>query len=501
MKHLKLKHCVLLSIATVTVIAACGGNDPAVEVTKGTVFTNATVVNPRDGSTLTGMAVVVDAGKITNVVPMARLSITSPGVTKMDIAGKYVVPGYLDMHTHLFDFPDVQRQAGLMVVNGITGVREMRGSADEIVAARQLSADNAAGKVVSPEVLAMAGPIIGVQVIPPSRAASDAVAEVQKEKAYGVDFIKVLSANRDATLALISEAKNQGIYVAGHLSVNLSARDSSNAGWRGVEHNLNLPIDCSTQEDAIRAAKLAAVTPPVPAGALTPAENAQMVDTYSEAKCIALAQTFVKNNTWSIPTLYRIQSLSLMDAPTYQTDPNLQYVSKATLAGWKAATANYSNVNPQSTKDTNAKLVTLMKSLSKLLKQNNVKMLAGSDTSLIAPWVVPGFSLHQEFSLLQAAGLTPLQILQMTTINGAEFMHRESTMGTVDAGKNADLVILNDDPLASVANLSKISGVVLRGRYLAQADLDKIKSDTAAYYASQPVARVLSVSAILAHTD
>ncbi len=98
-----------------------------------------------------------------------------------------------------------------------------------------------------------------------------------------------------------------------------------------------------------------------------------------------------------------------------------------------------------------------------MLKQNGVKMLAGSDFGGI--WLIPGFSLHQEFHELAASGFSPLEILQMTTLNGAQFMHREATMGTVDEGKNADLVLLDANPIKDVANLDKIAAVVLKGKY------------------------------------
>jgi len=106
--------------------------------------------------------------------------------------------------------------------------------------------------------------------------------------------------------------------------------------------------------------------------------------------------------------------------------------------------------------------------LPKLLKTKGVKMLAGSDTSTIATWVIPGVSLHQEFRLLAAGGMSPLEFLQMTTLNGAEFLHREATMGTVEEGKNANLVLLDANPIVDVANFDKISAVVLRGKYFSK---------------------------------
>ena len=94
--------------------------------------------------------------------------------------------------------------------------------------------------------------------------------------------------------------------------------------------------------------------------------------------------------------------------------------------------------------------------------------------------------MHQEFRELAAAGLSPLEILQMSTLNVAEFLHREATMGTVDEGKNGDLVLLDANPIADVANLSKISAVVLNGKYFSQPQLEKLKADVATAYEAQP---------------
>lgn len=127
----------------------------------------------------------------------------------------------------------------------------------------------------------------------------------------------------------------------------------------------------------------------------------------------------------------------------------------------------------------------LIRKLTKLLKQNGVKMLAGSD--LGGTFVIPGFSLHQEFRERAASGLSPLEVLQMTTLNGAEFLHREATMGTVDEGKNADLVLLDANPIEDVANLAEISAVFLKGRYFSKEALEKLKSDVADAYKNQPL--------------
>jgi imidazolonepropionase-like amidohydrolase len=101
---------------------------------------------------------------------------------------------------------------------------------------------------------------------------------------------------------------------------------------------------------------------------------------------------------------------------------------------------------------------------------------------------------------LAAAGFSPLEILQATTLNGARFVGREATMGTVEQGKNADLVLLDANPTADVANLDKISAVVLKGKYYSRAALDRLLSDVAAAYAAAPL-KELSTALDPTHFD
>jgi imidazolonepropionase-like amidohydrolase len=110
--------------------------------------------------------------------------------------------------------------------------------------------------------------------------------------------------------------------------------------------------------------------------------------------------------------------------------------------------------------------------LTRMFDGAGVRMMAGTDNGN----EVPGQSLHQEFDEVAKAGLSPLKILQMTTLNGAEFLGRTATMGSVAVGKNADLVLLDANPVESVKNLHRIAGVVRAGYYYSRWDLDALKS-------------------------
>ena len=108
--------------------------------------------------------------------------------------------------------------------------------------------------------------------------------------------------------------------------------------------------------------------------------------------------------------------------------------------------------------------------------------MLGSDAPQL--FSVPGFSLHREMQAMIKAGLTPYQVLEAGTRNPAIYLKAASDFGTVETGKRADLILLEDNPLKDVANVAKRAGVMVNGRWLAESELRKMLDDLAASYAA-----------------
>jgi imidazolonepropionase-like amidohydrolase len=466
------------------------------QVTGGVVLRGVTVVNTRDGSLLRDMDVIIDGGKIANILPAAEVTV-GRGAQNVDARGKFVVPGYLDMHAHSLQSNDVEGSLTLMLANGITGFRQMAGSPELLEARRQ-------GKplptIYAPEVLAMPGTILTrANAATPALA----VAEVQRQKAMGADFIKVIDTNATTFPAIAAEANRLGIPFLGHLPETVDVRDTARLGMHSIEHlgpNASVLLGCSTDEAALRdsiAHKPAAAPPVAPAGdpadlivraTTNPIAYAdpfeftlmqRVLDTYNEPKCRQLAATFVAAKTWQVPTLIRSRTMELGDDPQYRDDPNLRYVAPQTRKMWQEVEGSFpTRVSPAARTMLKAFFLQQLQ-LTKLFDDAGVKMLAGTDSGGSAGWCLPGFALHAEFDLLEQAGISPLHVLQMTTLNGAVFMGREATMGTVEVGKDANLVVLDANPMVSSQNLHKIVAVVRAGTFYARSALDLLEKKTA----------------------
>lgn len=454
------------------------------------LITGVTVVNTQDGSRRPGMAILVHDGRIARIA-RARGFPVSAGVRRIDAAGRFVVPGYLDMHAHPLNSPTPQAALSLMVTYGITGFRQMSGTP-------QLLAERRAGTLplgpVAPELLATPGLVLAGKLAGDPAAAS---AQVDAQKAQGTDFIKVIDLRPPAFAAVAARATADGLPFLGHLPPGIDVRTAMRLGMRSIEHlgpNDTLLLSCSADEAAIRAgmatAAIAAPPPGIPLDraqalvkrlttnpmlTLTPPALARMqhvLDTYDDAKCQALAKDLAASSMWQVPTLVRLKTMELADDPSFARQYALRLVPGDDRRLWQELLGQFGTTLSPTGRATLRALWARQLKLVKLFDAAGVKMLAGTD--LGGQWLVPGVSLHQEFDLLAEAGISPLRVLQMTTLDGARFLGRESTMGRVAVGRQADLVLLDGDPIASVANLHRIDAVVRGGTYYGRAELDAI---------------------------
>jgi imidazolonepropionase-like amidohydrolase len=201
-----------------------------------------------------------------------------------------------------------------------------------------------------------------------------------------------------------------------------------------------------------------------------------LIESYSEEKARALFARFVKNGTSQVPTLAILRAITFINEPEITADPRLKYVSPSVQSTWRRSLFG----RPRSAAQQEAMTLTYQKNLEIVgaMRRAGVEILAGTD--LGNPYVLPGFSLHDELALLVKAGLTPMEALQAATRNPARYLGRLDSTGTVEKGKLADLVLLDADPLADIANTQKIDSVILNGRLIPKAELQRMMAEVEA---------------------
>jgi len=441
------------------------------------VIKNVTIIDATGAAPRKNLDVAISSARISAI----QKKIKPPRDTQIiDGRGKFLIPGLWDMHIHLgppeIFFP-------LLIANGITGVREMfTGIPIETIRAWRKRPDVprivAPGFIDGPPML-WTGPAppgaIAVETPEQARFAVHALAQ------SGVDFLKVYnSIPRDAYFALAAEARAIGIPFAGHVPEAVNPGEASDAGQRSEEHLINILLACSTREEELRAARVAAMLDKSMSGEarmrlLAFPDSVELSETYSEAKAANLFRTFVRNGTWQTPTLALLEGFASVRDAAFLNDPTHRYALPAWRDAWDPRNTFFLKDLPPADYDAlNIRIHALLERHEKLvgdMHRAGVEFLAGTDTNGWNP-VIPGFSLHEELALLVKSGLSPLEALQSATRNPARYFGPAAQIGTIEIGKAADLVLLTADPAQDIRNTQKIDAVILRGHYFSRENLD-----------------------------
>lgn len=462
----------------------------AAETSSQLAITHVTVIDGTGRSAQSDQTVLIEAGRVVAVDTASKIKIPKNART-IDARGKFLLPGFWDMHVHLAGInadPSWSKQVllPLLLANGITGVRDMGGDLEALLSWQR---DIESGALLGPHIVA-AGPFLAAsgKKTPeqyPVANAEEARAAVDDLKKSGADFIKIITMpSRDAFFAVADECKKQKISFVGHLPFEIGAKEASDAGMHSIEHLLYsaFALSFSSKEAELRPRLVLAEKDGDAAAWEAIAHEADA--TYSPEKAAVLFQTLKKNGTWVTPTL---ASLDITSHPENwkMDDPLLAFVPPSMAKEWR------DSVNDMEMKQRAGWLARQASNDWKLtgeLHRAGVPLLAGSDS--LDPFVFPGDSLHHELFELVRAGFTPMEAVQTATRGAAQFLGRDKELGTVEAGREADLVLLSANPLENIDNTRKVAAVVRHGAYYDRAALDSLlaraKEAAAAVPAEKP---------------
>lgn len=417
------------------------------------VIRNVNVITMVPGAEmLSNATVVIDSGKIVSLngpVP-AHAAI-------IDGKGKWLIPGLMDMHVHIpvdghFNntyptraaqvFTSTQDIMTPFVAMGVTTVFELNSRAGHFGQRNEILR----GDVIGPR-MALAAMINGGDGSGRiANTPADGRQSVRMAKAEGYDFIKVYSQlDVETYKAIVDEAYKQNMKVIGHIpnafKGNIEEALAPHFGMAAHAEEFFKHVEAGGEQDPERIASLAKA-----------------------------------NNTWLNATLIIMVSAAeqgrSLDA--VRKLPSLQYVHPLLQDKW--LTAN--NYNMHGTPESIARLEKIVEFNNRLVlacKEAGVPIVAGTDAG--SSGVVWGFSLHDELELLVKAGLTPAEVLASATRLPATWLGIDSIAGTIQAGKYADLVLLDANPLADISNTRKITGVFVSGRWLDRTFIDAMLAD------------------------
>ena len=419
------------------------------------VITNVTVVDVDSGRLVPDRTVIVRGTRIA-AVGEASLTPLPANAVVVDGSGRFLIPGLWDFHVHaLFDPEAARTFLPRFVAAGVTGVRDMGGSLGVLRAVRWAML---AGTMVGPRLVAAGAVLDGPEPVDPSVSfavgdSADASAALDSLVRAGADFVKVYTLlPREAYFVVLREAHRRGLQVVGHVPIGVSVREAVDSGQRTIEHLRD--------------------------------EVGQLCMSAADQSCSSLLDTLRARGTWLVPTLVVLRVKAILDDTSLVLDPRLQTMPDLVRSGWDGVRERARERPAGYWPERRARFFGDLE-LTGAAWRAGVPLLAGTDAGAL--YTYPGSSLHDELVQLVRAGLTPAAALRAATLGPAEFLGATDSLGTVAAGKVADLVLLDADPLADIGNTRRITAVVLNGRLLARPALDSLAASGAS--AARPTPR------------
>ncbi len=394
------------------------------------ILENATVIDGTGDLPKPNTTIVINGSRIAdlsdNATVNSDLSFAAKNV--INLTGKYIIPGLFDMHAHVanvlknsYNQSESEDMLSMLLAYGITTIRNTGGPTEQSVALKKNISE---GKIMGPQIFTAGQllntpeihvPFVEKQVV----TEQDVRQEVRNQIEAGVDYVKMyVGLTPKLAQAAIHEAHSNGTKVIGHLYLT-SWTDAANLGIDALTHGI-----------------------PVSPFLLSKESKQKFLESGDHPFNHFLWLDLVDLNGPEINEM--IKAVASNSIPV---DPTLD-IYEAMIKG----EPQYQYLWPK------------VLQLTKMMYDNGVPILSGTDIPNFD--LVPGASLHHELELLVEAGIPPLEVIKIATRNGAQALDIEEDVGTIEPGKQADMIVLSDNPLDDIRNTKKIEAVIVDGQFI-----------------------------------
>ena len=407
-----------------------------------TAFINVNVVPMSSETIAMQQTVIVDGSKILVIGDVDTTPIPD-GAKVIDGTDRFLMPGLAEMHAHVPEAGTkaLDRYFNLYIANGVTTIRGMLGRPSHL----QLRADLDSGAVFGPR-LVTSGPSFNGRSV---SGVVEARQMLQEQHAAGFDFAKIHPGLTAEEFDVLAETANElGFPFAGHVTVAAGLARILQQGQATIDHL-----------DGYFVALLPPDSPGL--GGYGGFFDVFLADEIDAGSIADIARSTAAAGVWNVPTEVLVEQL-VDDTPIadLRNRPEMRYMPRATVDEWaRAKETQLADRNYDA--GVAARGIELRRRLILELHRAGAGLLLGADSPQI--FNVPGFSLHRELDALVDAGLSPYEALYTGTAAVAEFLG--SNGGIIAAGRDADLVLLDANPLEDIGNSRRIHGVMLRGTW------------------------------------
>ncbi len=474
-------------------LSACQTSLPPPSQRVDLAIENVTVVDPGTRRVLPNHSVYIRENRIV-AVAAGRTRARFNAATLIDGSGRFLIPGLMDMHVHLFLPEPATPSLNLLLANGVTSIREM--SSDCWAAAgategcvedyRRLQSMIKAGQTPGPDLVALTS----TMVMGPTRlklpkelpsfitptSEGEARALVRYLETRGINLIKTHdSIPASAFRALMDEAAALDMKVGGHVPFEAGSSGAASMGFHSIEHARDILYDCSRYgaEYRRREAAFADGSP----GASRPGNLERLkrsVREFDAEACGRVLRELAASGIYYTPTHVTREMEALAEDRLYRADPARKYVLPERNGRWEDDLTQTAGL-PGNERAALKAFFRHGLTITGLAHRSGVAIMAGTDAN--DTMIVPGYSLHRELRLLGEAGLSNMDVLRAATSVPAAYLGRAADLGGIAPGMEADLVLLRADPLKSISNTGLIDTVVANGRAFMRPQLDALLND------------------------
>lgn len=437
-------------------------------------ITNVNVLSADGENFLQGQTVLMNNGKIQSINPKSSFS---KKVTMIDGTGKYLIPGLIDAHVHLFKSPN---DLLLYIANGVTEIRELIGEPDHLKWRKEIENGRVGPRMfVATPRLGSFGSMEGwfmetTQGYLNVKNAEEAKKMITSLHQQGYDGVKIYSQlNKNSYDAIMKTAESLGMPTFGHIPWSVSLEDVYKSGQSGIAHFEEIMNALNRELGEKKFGNFYG--------------NEEDFLAYVEERSDDIAQNLIENDITVTSTLWLTQTFvrQKFDLDQLLKEVELEYQNPGISEwnkfipgglGWLPEVNRFklaeglSEERLKSHKKYWTAYGEACKILASKLNEKGVKIMAGTDANL--PPTVPGFSLHDELISLNEAGMTPAQALRSATITPASWLKRKS--GKIASGYDANMILLDKNPLEDISNTKTINTVISQGRLFNRELLDRI---------------------------
>ena len=448
------------------------------------IIRQATVVDVEHARTQPNQSVVVRGADIVAVGEDKAIARQWRAPRQVDAKGRYLIPGLWDMHVHFGGGPELIEEnkalLPLYIAHGITTIRDASGDLPAQVL--QWRGQIREGSLMGPQLFTSGAKIEGVKPVWKGTIEvgnqADLDAAFVRLKEDRVDFVKITDStlSPDLFLAAVRGARANGLRASGHIPMALTVQQAVGAGISSIEH-LDYAYKAGVKNEAEIAAAFADKR-------IDRAEaNRQLDAGFDPATAMAAYRGFAAKGVYVTPTLNGGRILDFLDQDDHANDPYLAYIGPKLQATYAWRVERAAKATPAQIEARHREYHQVAAVLP-MLQQAGVTIMAGTDAGFLNAFNYPGIGLHDELSLFVKEGLSPAQALSAATRAGPSWFGMLDRYGGIAAGKAADMVLLDANPLQDITATRRIDAVLLRGQVYDRKALDGLLQQTRAKVAA-----------------